>query len=104
MREIHISTRRERLHGLRCPVCGASAEGLTGVGVDQAPVPTPGSFSICASCTNLLVLVESFASYRALSLRVATNQEEENMRRDPVLGRIWTLFQKHRKNPQQSQG
>jgi len=76
MSDIHL-TESTRQWGLRCPVCHGSAEGLTGIGPTPGQQPQPGQFGMCGYCGATLCLTESFAAYRNVSLRVASQSEVE---------------------------
>lgn len=41
-----------RLKGLTCPKCGMEREGATGL--REKAVPSPGDFSVCIGCAELL--------------------------------------------------
>jgi hypothetical protein len=59
--------------------------------------PQPGDVSCCFTCGSVLVLVESFASYRSLSARIATEQEQRGfMERNPTWARVFKLIAKKR--------
>ena len=72
---VYVSSAKERLTGLKCPKCGASCDGWTGASEIGPPRPEAGDFSACAYCGTILIYTESFASYRPLSLRIATEGE-----------------------------
>ena len=98
-RDILLTKGETQLKGLECPICRARADGYTGLSKDlqdPARVPKPGNISICFNCGGLMVYTESFASYRPLSLRVATREEEESFRSHPYWGPIYRILQELR--------
>ena len=69
-----------RQPGLTCAQCQSSAEGATAMSSDflrSPPQLRPGAFLLCAYCGALNVAIESFASFRTISLRLATPEEEQ---------------------------
>lgn len=79
--KVYLSRNKKRLTGLLCPSCGAQADGATSCSAkDAKPLPAPGCMGICSSCGVWLMYTESFATYRSVSLRLATRAEVDNWR------------------------
>jgi hypothetical protein len=81
--DVFISQSSTPLRTLKCPHCGGACDGWTALSNYRSAGPKPGSITTCATCGNLLVFVASVASYRALSLRPATDQEKRAFLNDP---------------------
>ena len=91
--EVYLYTSPKRQWHLKCPACGAAAEGATGLSHSEThPVPKPGSMTICGTCGKLLVFIESFASYRTLDLRLATPAEEKRL--SPEARRLFEIVKR----------
>lgn len=91
-KQILLTTGKIKLQGLECPACRSKCDGYTGLSTDlndPATMPTPGQITICSYCGALLVFVQSFASYRSVSLRMATKREEKEIRANPVWAGVW---------------
>jgi len=89
-----------QLHHLHCPVCRHLLDGVTEISTapTKKAAPQSGDVTVCCYCASLLVFVQSFASYRHVSLRAATPAEEVEMRRDPLHDLIWKTVQDIRDN------
>jgi hypothetical protein len=102
MEEVNLS-QAERQKGLRCPHCHGRADGMTLISGEPGNCGIkPGRIGMCGYCGTPLVTVESFASYRAVSLRIATEAEVESFRRaGSWTGAVWksleTLTQARKK-------
>ena len=80
-----------RQQHLTCPVCRQLVDGLTAITEERSgpAIPTPGCMTVCCYCASLLAFIQSFASYRHVSLRAATKQEEDEARNDPLRRILW---------------
>jgi len=100
--EILLSRGTIRLSGLECPVCRSRADSYTGMSRDMkepARVPKAGNISFCINCKAVLVYIDSFASYRPLSLRVATEQEIAKLSDDPNWSKVYKALVVGSKRP-----
>ena len=89
--EVYINRSPKRLWHLHCPACGGAADAATGVShTETHPEPKPGQMTMCGYCGKLLVFIESFASYRALDLRLATPAEEKQL--SPEVRRLFRIM------------
>lgn len=107
-KDVFLSTSKVELKGLRCPKCNADCGGWTGMSFDNFPQPEPGSLTLCGECGIMLFFVESFTTYRSLSLRPATQAEIETIRMDPRLKTLWEsavrLRKAYHKGPKKNYG
>jgi len=82
--EVFLRPVKTKMDGNCCPKCGKSAEGGTAFDTEQPPRrdPIPGDWALCCYCATL-------NRYGVdLKLRPATEQEKEQVRRDPRLAKV----------------
>jgi len=89
MKEVHLSSVARKMPGNKCPTCGRTAEGGTGVDLKgpAARIPTEGDYAVCLYCGAL-------NRYGAnLVLRAIDRTERRKLLRDPRLKETMEVVQ-----------
>jgi Na+-translocating ferredoxin:NAD+ oxidoreductase RNF subunit RnfB len=76
---MHITESVKVKPGSQCPSCGLQCTGAAGVVADKTegvPTPSPGDFTVCIACGNVLAFDEN------LQLRKLTPAEERDVSKD----------------------